>query len=255
MDKEIYVEFLNHISEDKPNDFLKKDVECPFCKREELSDIIEEKGPFILLKNKYPTLSKSVQLVIIEGYECNTNMSEYKSEYLYELIRFSVKNWFKIEKKEEFKSVILYKNHGLNSGGSLKHPHMQIIGFEDVDYKMKLKEEYFQGIEIYKNEICEVNLSDKPMSGFSEFNIRISDDLYGLRDLSYALKKIVHYILNNFVYKCDSFNLFFYHWNEEIICKVVPRFITSPLLLGYGIKQYPSCSGDIAKKLKDMYFQ
>lgn len=132
---------------------------------------------------------------------------------------------------------------------------MQIIGLKDIDYRNMLNDEYFEGIEVYKNEQCLVNLSNKPISGFSEFNIIIDDDLSGLRDLSNYLKKIVHFILNNFPYKCDSFNLFFYHWKNKIICKVMPRFVTSPLLLGYQIKQYPSNSSHIVYKLKDMYFQ
>lgn len=255
MDGGAYLEFLNQISEEKPNDFIASKVECPFCRRSELTDIIDEKGPFILLKNKYPTLKDTLQLVIIESYDCSSGMADYNVEYIFRLIEFSVKHWLEIEMNDDYKSVIFYKNHGPNSGGSLKHPHMQIVGLKNIDYKKMLDDKYFEGIEIYRNDLCLVNLSDKPLSGFSEFNIIIDDDLYGLRDLSQCLKKITHYILNNFVYNCDSFNLFFYHWKEKIICKVMPRFVTSPLLLGYEIKQYPSSSAQIAERLKDMYFQ
>ena len=165
MEDEKYLVFLNHISKDKPNDFREeRKSECPFCKRDKLTNIIDEKGPFILLKNKYPTLKDTLQLVLIETYECEGNMSEYSDEYIQELIRFGTHHWLKIEESCEYKSVIFYKNHGPRSGGSLKHPHMQIVGLNDIDYIEKLKEDYFKGIIISKSELSEVNLSEKPLS-------------------------------------------------------------------------------------------
>lgn len=253
--EENYLVFLNDINKDKPNEFANYNVKgCPFCKRDDLKDIIEEDGPFILLKNKYPTLKETYQLVLVETYTCSGNMSEYNDEYMRKLIRFGIKHWLDIEKDRNYKSVIFYKNHGPHSGGSLKHPHMQIVGLKDIDYKEKLKDYYFEGIDVYKSESCRVNLSTKPMNGFSEFNILINDNLCGIDELSDCLKKITHYILNNYFAPCDSFNIFFYHWKNQIICKVTPRFTTSPLLLGYEIRQIPSCGEVIAEKLKELYF-
>lgn len=254
MSGKAYLEFLNDIGKNKPNSFINND-DCPFCNRDKLIDIIDEKGPFVLLKNKYPTLKDTLQLVVIESYDCNGCIAYYDLEYIYKLMRFGIKHWLNIEKSNEYKSVIFCKNHGLKSGASLRHPHMQIIGFKNIDYKEELDDEYFEGIEIYRNEQCLVNLSSRPITEFSEFNIIIDDCLSGLMDLSICLKKVVHFILNNFYYKCDSFNLFFYHWKDEVICKVVPRFVTSPLVVGYKIKQCPSSSSQIAYRLKDMYFQ
>lgn len=254
MSGKAYLEFLNEIGENKPNSFLKND-ECPFCNRGELIDIIDEKGPFVLLKNKYPTLKDTLQLVVIESYDCNGCMAYYDLEYIHKLMRFGIKHWLNIEKNDEYKSVIFCKNHGLRAGASLRHPHMQIIGFKNIDYKEELDDENFEGIEVYRSDQCLVNLSNKPITEFNEFNIIIDDCLSGLKDFSISLKKVVHFILNNFYYKCDSFNLFFYHWKDKIICKVVPRFVTSPLVVGYKIKQCPNSSSQIAYKLKDMYFQ
>ena len=250
-----YLIFLNDINKDKPNEFANINVkECPFCNRSKLKDIIDEDGPFMLLKNKYPTLKDTCQLVLIETYTCKENMSEYGDEYIQDLIRFGVRHWLKLEENRNYKSVIFYKNHGPHSGGSLKHPHMQIVGLKDIDYKVEVKDDYFKGIDIYKTEGCKVNLSDKPISGFSEFNIIINDDLSKVDELSISLKKITHYILNNYFAPCDSFNIFFYHWKKSIICKVMPRFTTSPLLLGYEIRQVPNSGKMIAQRLKELYF-
>lgn len=256
MEQDKYLIFLNEINRDKPNEFRKINMqECPFCDREKLVNIIDKEGPFILLKNKYPTLQDTYQLVLIETYTCDTNMGEYSIEYMEKLMRFGIKHWLKIEEDKTYKSVIFYKNHGPHSGGSLKHPHMQIVGLKSIDYKLKVKDDYFEGIEVYKSDNCLVNLSHKPFNGFSEFNIIIDDDLCALNEFSKNLRKVVHYILNNYMARCDSFNIFFYHWKRKIICKVAPRFTTSPLLLGYGIKQKSSSEQDIADKLRILYFQ
>lgn len=255
MNGEDYLLFLNDISKDKPNNINESDSgKCPFCDRKNLTNIIEEEGPFLLLENKYHTLKDTYQLVLIETYKCESNISEYSIEYLERLMNFGIRNWIKLERRKEFKSVIYYKNHGPRSGGSLLHPHMQIVGLNNIDYKLKLKDEYFKGIDIYNSERCLVNLSDRPINGFSEFNIIIGDKTEYINDLCINLKKITHYILNDYFQKCDSFNLYFYHWKEKIICKITPRFTTSPLLLGYSIKQISNCAEDIALKLKMLYY-
>ncbi|SFD00216.1 DUF4931 domain-containing protein [Clostridium uliginosum] len=253
--KDEYIVFLNDIGKEKPNNFRNNDTQCPFCNRAELEGVIDEKGSFILLKNKYPTLQDTLQLVIIETCSCEIGMGEYSPEYMENLIRFGVKHWLKLEENDEYKSVIFYKNHGPNSGGSIKHAHMQIVGLKSIDYRENLNQKYFDGVEIYRSRSCIVNLSDQPINGFSEFNVIIDDDLNSLNELSNGVRKIVHYILNNYFAKCDSFNLFFYHWNGKIICKVTPRFTTSPLLLGYSLKQISNSLVHIAKKLKELYFQ
>lgn len=253
--EEKYLLFLNHINKDKPNEFANINIrECPFCNRDKLKDIIDKNGPFILLKNKYPTLKDTYQLVLIETYTCKGNLSEYSDEYIKDLIRFGVYHWLKLEKTRNYKSVVFYKNHGPHSGGSLKHPHMQIVGLKNIDYRDNLKDYYFEGIELYKSENCRMNLSNKPISSFSEFNIIIGDDLSGIDELSICLKKTAHYILNNYFATCDSFNIFFYHWKNDVVCKITPRFATSPLLLGYEIKQIPSSIEVIANELRKLYF-
>ena len=254
--EEEYLIFLNDISKEKPNEFVNTHVkECPFCNRDSLSDIIDENGPFVLLKNKYQTLKDVYQLVLIETYACQGNMSDYSDEYIQDLMRFGIKHWLELEKNRNYKSVIFFKNHGPNSGGSLKHPHMQIVGLKNIDYRLNLKDSYFEGIEVYKSKGCIVNLSDKPMSAFCEFNIAMNDDLYYIDEFSCCLKKIIHYILNNYFASCDSFNIFFYHWKNKIICKVTPRFTISSLFMGYKIKQIFSSMELISDRLKELYFE
>lgn len=63
-------------------------------------------------------------------YRSYARITPYTKEHMRSLINFGVKKWMYMDKTGEFKSVIFYKNHGIYSGGSIKHPHMQIVGLK-----------------------------------------------------------------------------------------------------------------------------
>jgi len=247
------LKFLFDIGKEKPNSINNKNILCPFCHRECLTDILDENGPFILVKNKYPTLENTLQTVLIETNNCNDNMSTYDKEYMRKLIQFGVNHWLSLKETGEFKSVIFYKNHGPHSGGTINHSHMQIVGLKDIDYEEFLRDEFFEGITINKSKGCILNLSTKPRVGFTEFNI-IIDTINDLPIMADNLQKIIHYILNNFYTKCDSFNLFFYEWRNHIVCKIIPRFVTSPLFIGFSISQISNHMDMIVRKVQQLYF-
>lgn len=230
------LQFKMDIGIKKPENIVNKTTKCPFCDRENLTDIIDTSGSIIYLKNKFPTLEDTLQTVIIESDDCNGDISKYTESHMKELLNFAVQKWDDMEKTEEFKSVIFYKNHGPLSGGTLNHPHMQIVGLKNIDYKKKITDIYFEGIKIVSKQGVELNISTHPLMGFREFNIIIEDRSY-LSDMARLLQIVTHYLLNNFYDGLNSYNLFFYKWNGNIICKVIPRFVVSPLFIGYSISQ------------------
>ena len=256
MEKEKYLIFLNDINKDKPNEFKKVNMkECPFCNRDELTDIIDQKGPFILLKNKYPTIKDTYQLVLIETYNCDIDMGDYSVEHMQELIRFGVKHWLKIEESGEFKSVIFYKNHGPHSGGSLKHPHMQIVGVKNIDYRLNVTRECLNGDVIWADAGVELNLAREPKIGFMEFNVKAKGD-GSVERLADCIQIVTHYLLHHFHRGCNSYNLFFYQFSqEEISVKIVPRFVTSPLFVGYSIPQVSSRAEEVIQEIQNRYFR
>ena len=222
---------------------------CPFCNREDLSDILDEDGSIILLKNKYPTLADAFQTVLIETNDCSANISTYDKPHLRKIISFGINHWLKMEESGNFKSVVFYKNHGPLSGGSINHAHMQIVGLKDIDYKLNLNDDIFDGIEIYKEGTSLLNISTKPNVCSTEFNI-----ITTLRDDNFMadnIQIVVNYILNHI--KCSSFNLFFYQWNNSIICKIVPRYVTSPFLVGYSIPQTSNRLHNIVEEMQKIY--
>jgi len=245
--------FDSNIGKNKPENIINTDALCPFCCREQLTGIIASDGPILLIKNKYPVLLDAFQTVLIETYECNAELSTYSKEHLYKVIRFGVRKWQEMIQSGEFASVIFYKNYGPCSGGTIRHPHMQIVGLKDVDYTDNLSEESFSGFVIQKKNGVELNLAERPKNGFFEFNVRLSN-LKFINQLADYIQIVTHYLLHHFHKNCKSYNLFFYQIDCHILAKVVPRFITSPLLIGYSLPQVSNRSREVVKEIQEIYF-
>ena len=236
----------------KPETIIHKDAQCPFCDRNSLEDIIDTQGNILLVKNKYPVLQDAFQTILIETDDCQGDLSVYSKEHLYELLNFGVKWWLKMSGDPEFASVIFYKNFGPLSGGTLRHPHMQIVGLKNIDYRDFLPEDCFRGINICEEDGVEYNLSTAPKIGFFEFNVIISD-LRHLKRMADFIQITTHYLLNHFYKDCHSYNLFFYQVGNHIIAKLMPRFVTSPLFVGYSIPQVSTRQDHIVTEIRERY--
>lgn len=245
--------FDSDIGSQKPESIINTEAACPFCDHTKLTDIIEQRGSIILVKNKYPVLQEAFQTVLIETEECFSELSLYSKQHLHDVIRFGVEKWLEMKNSGEYASVIYYKNHGPFSGGTIRHPHMQIVGLKYIDYQEKIKDEYFEGIVIHKSPGVELNISLKPKVGFFEFNVLLKDREQ-IDTMADYIQLLAHYVLNHFHRKCNSYNLFFYQVDGTIIAKVVPRFITSPLFIGYSIPHVSSRTNDVVKEVQKLYF-
>ncbi len=95
---------------------------CPFCDVGHLTDIYDQQGAMIFLKNKYPTLEKTDQFVLIESAKHDGNISNYEPEEWQNILAYAIKQWKVFYNDPKYKSVLLYKNYGKLSGGSLSHP-------------------------------------------------------------------------------------------------------------------------------------
>ena len=152
------------------------------------------------------------------------------------MIRFGVEKWLEMSASGQFASVLFYKNHGPCSGGTIRHPHMQIVGLENVNYLEHVQAEHFTGQLIDSRQGVEFNLSTQPRVGFFEFNVLL-DNLANLEIMADYIQIAAHYALHSFHRACKSYNLFFYQYEGKIIVKVIPRFVSSPLFIGYSIPQ------------------
>lgn len=245
--------FDTDIGRQKPENIVQREEACPFCDRRRLAGVLAEEGPVLWLENKYPVFPDAYQTVLVESYTCNEELSTYVPEHLHAVIGFGLRQWRELRRSGQFRSVLFFKNHGPSSGGSMRHPHMQIVGLHDLDYRERLTPEAFLGVPIYENQGVEVNLSTYPRVGFFEFNVRLREERL-LAPFADSIQAVAHYILHHFHKHCTSYNLFFYECAGAVWAKLMPRFALSPVYVGYGIPQVSSQVEEVAQMVQKLYF-
>lgn len=243
--------FNREVNNKKPSTIRNKRQLCPFCDTSQLANIVDQSGEFILVENKFSTLKDALMLVLIESSECKSNMHTYSLSHLTDLLSYALNAWNEYEQSGKYQSVALFKNKGLHSSGTISHPHMQIIGFKDQDIYSSIKLEHLEGHQVVIDDI-EFNISNLPLISFLEFNIKLSDDIN-------ALAKTISF-LTKFIEKTywgaeASYNLFFYNIDGVRYLKIMPRYPTSAINIGYGIVQIydQGLLEQYAQQLKDYY--
>jgi galactose-1-phosphate uridylyltransferase len=245
--------FDSAIGSFKPENIVNTEVQCPFCCREMLKDVIAEDGPIIFLKNKYPVLRDTFQTIIIETDQCNSELSLYPKDHLHKLFQFSMEKWQDMIRSREFASVLFFKNHGPCSGGTIRHPHMQIVGLRNIDYTPRIAVESLEGTIIHQSNGVELNLSNEPKIGFCEFNVKLKK-MTSVDRMADYIQIMTHYLLNHFHKRCNSYNIFFYQIEGKISAKIMPRLVTSPVFIGYSIPQVSSRGEEVIKEIQKIYF-
>ena len=251
------IDFDTHIGQQKPNSLLRGEA-CPFCDREHLTDIIAEEDGIILLKNKYNVMVGADQFVLIEGRECQTDMPDYPKEKMHRLIAFGLHHWQKLLHCGRYEEVIFFKNFGPLSGGTIRHPHMQLVGFPKLDTTSLWVPEFFTGPRIAEKNGVTMTVSQNPRVGFWEINLQADLPLGNEQTDTLAdfIQISVDYFMHHFGRKCQSYNIFFYHEGDRrILVKIVPRYATSPLYIGYGIRFRPTNLLEAGEEIKRLYFK
>lgn len=249
--------FDMNISEQKPETILNKKALCPFCDRKNLTDIICTEGEMILLKNKYNVLTTGDQFVFIESYDCKGDIPDYEPSVMVNILRFGIKHWYILLKKPAYKSVIFFKNYGFLAGGTIRHPHMQLIGLKEVAEDTLLSTISFKGLPVAKKNDIHLTFSLEPRIGFGEFCISLPEVPSTADEwitVSQYLQKTVHYLKYHFTNENSSYNLFFYRKKGNIFIKILPRFPSSPLFIGYDIRLLPTNYTEVVKEFQKLYF-
>ncbi|MBP5200191.1 MAG: DUF4931 domain-containing protein [Schwartzia sp.] len=237
----------------KPENILNKENECPFCHPEGLTDILSTgEGGIILLKNKYNVLPDAEQFVLVETDRCGIDMPDYAPEHMRRIVRFGINTWREFETSGKYSAVIFFKNHGHLSGGTMRHAHMQLVGFYDADPALFPGEaEDFDGIPVVEKDGVLLNVATHPRIGFGEFNLVSGPNVPDV--FADLLQKTVAYVHDRFPRSQDSYNIFFYHLAEKIAVKVMPRFPTSPLLIGYDMRILPNNLPEMVEDFRKHY--
>lgn len=232
------LEYNLDLGKTKPDTVHRDEKYCPFCDVAHLKNVMEKRGPMIWLENAYPALKDSWQTLIIESDDCDGEFSSYTPEYALKLIEFGLEKWQQVKDMGKFRSVVFYRNHGYMAGGTIHHPHSQIVGFKDYDYHQDIKPFHFVGPSIIEEDGLTVNLSQRPIIGFYEVNL-ILKDRGKLGKFVRYMQLTADYFMHSFVSFNDSYNIFFYDFpaDDALYVKIIPRFLTNPLYVGYMIPQ------------------
>ncbi|WEV71012.1 DUF4931 domain-containing protein [Lactobacillus sp. ESL0785] len=228
------------VAKGKPHSYRKTDLKpsCPFCAPDKLTNIYQKRGAMIWLRNKFPTLRDTKQTVLIESDNHYGDLANYTVSYNRTLLRFALACFRRMQTSGDFRSVLWYKNYGPNSGGSLMHPHMQIVGLNQIDGYQNITAQNFTGITVFNQKVVEVNIATFPVQGYEEININLLE-LTAIDLWADWIRSGVRYLLNvMFNGHCDSYNLFFYPRQDGGICaKLIARIAAPAYFVGYKLSQ------------------
>ena len=247
------IKFDTDIGRTKPENLVHADAACPFCDVEHLTDIIDVDDDIIFLRNKYNVIEHADQFVLIEGRECDSDMPDYTAEKMRRVIKMGVRQCKNLLASGKYEEVLFFKNYGIMSGGTIRHPHMQLVGFPRLKSELLFDEAELRGIVIARRDGVEFNVSDCPRVGFGELNVVVEagGSLDALADF---IQVAVHYVKNFFNKRTNSYNIFFYRRAEKIFAKIMSRYVTSPYFVGYNIHFLPNNVERIAAEIREHYF-
>lgn len=246
--------FDTKIAKDKPENLRHPHNACPFCDPDQLTDVLDQEDDRIWLLNKFPTLQSTWQTIIIESAAHDGDLSTYSQKQNRAVVAFALRHWQATIARNQYESVLLYKNFGPHSGGSLRHPHMQIVGLEDVDGYTNITPANLTGYPVITAGDLNVTISDRPVMGFVEFNV--TGSLTTMDQFADAIQTVVQYVLHDYYQgRCDSYNLFFYPNDGKVVAKVVPLFSVSPYYIGYSLSQAdtPERMREIANEVRQKF--
>ena len=247
------IKFNTDIGRTKPATLTHAETACPFCDVKNLTGIIDTDDDIIFLRNKYNVIEGADQFVLIEGRECLSDMPDYPKEKMRRVIKMGVRHWENLLASGKYEEVLFFKNYGIMSGGTIRHPHMQLVGFPRLKSELLFDEAELRGLVIAERDGVEFNISTCPRVGFGELNFVVSAG-GSLDTLADFIQIAVHYVMNFFNKKCTSYNIFFYRRAGIIYAKMMPRFATSPYFVGYNVHFLPRNIPQIADDVFKIYF-
>ena len=187
------IKFNTDVGKTKPENIVHTENACPFCDVEHLTNILDTDGDIIFLKNKYPVIEGADLFVLIEGRECDIDMPAYSRAHMRRVIEMGLKHWRQLLNCGKYEEVLFFKNFGPMSGGTIKHPHMQIVGFPKLNSALLFEEKELRGLVIAEKNGVELNVSNFPRVGFGELNVVVERG-GSIETLADFLQIGVHYI-------------------------------------------------------------
>ena len=209
--------FNTELGRQKPENIIHSNAACPFCATDKLTDIIATDGDIILLKNKYNVIEEADQFVLIEGRDCDADMPDYTRDHMHRLIAFGMEHWAQMRASGKYDTVLFFKNYGPYSGGTIRHPHMQLVGFPTFRQELAFRRAEFEGLTVDERDGVTLNLSTTPRVGFWELNI-VPRDASDTDTIADYIQIAVDFLMHRFHRRLDSYNIRLVPSNLEEMC-------------------------------------
>lgn len=224
----------------KINDETKSLGICPFCNKHGLlEETIIKEDPieqFLWLPNRYPANKNMDMTLIIEGNDCEYDFHEYRIEKIAHLLKFSEHCYEEFKERGNYQDILLFKQFGKYSGGTVRHGHLQLVGL----YEKQVNDELIKtsllkenNHSIYKNKSVELNYNLFPVGEHEAFNLIYKRNENLEIDVSKVLRLMINYIIDN---GSESYSLAFYINEDDIVIQIKDRYISSTFNVHYGIK-------------------
>lgn len=160
---------------------------CPFCepgftgiKEGVDNQLIEHhpEEPILWVKNKFPIIDDLEMTLFIETDKCDEHMGTYEVTYIQKLINYMLACKNKMMQTGKYQDVLLFRNYGLQAGGSVPHAHTQLNGIKNPNLQVTYRKDAYEGLLIYQSNRSSAtcNISDKPFTEYYEFNISWSEE-------------------------------------------------------------------------------
>ena len=95
--------FHLQVARKKPENIKHPEGYCPFCDRENLTNILDKDGDSILLVNKFRTLQDTMQTIIIESKAHLGDQSNYSQLENRKIIKYVLECWQKMINQNKYR--------------------------------------------------------------------------------------------------------------------------------------------------------
>ena len=134
---------------------------------------------------------------------------------------------------------------------------MQLVAFPHLAQPLTVYPEEFAGEIITSENGVEFNISTNPRIGFWELNIIPSEieSTEAIHTIAKFLQIGTEYLTRHFHKgQVHSYNIFFYQLKNQVYAKILPRFATPPLYIGYGVHVRPTNIKEATQEIQRLYF-
>ncbi|MEK7565709.1 MAG: DUF4931 domain-containing protein [Patescibacteria group bacterium] len=226
------------VSRPHDNPVMPAQSSCPFCPGNEgLNEEVFKLGSVRVIKNKYPITD--FHEVIIHSPDHEKDIDELPAEQV-ELILKTYRERFNYYRDlgtarlqryaQHCGQVMIFNNHDIHAGASLKHPHSQLVVVpRQINLDTMKKEPVQNEVARTKHFVAycpdfsqwpyEIWLAPNSISNFGQ----ITDE--EISDLAPLMQKILGFICKKFAGEDDvPYNYYIYHGGDWYL-RIIPRLV------------------------------